>query len=139
MKRLIITIFTSLIILGLPIFFWIKSKNDFLNKQTLIPRFGTSELPSAFVGKPYEADLFASVVGAKAKMEITGIGLLPELSITDCSQEYNKVGIPKPNTIVNCKLVGTLRESGQVELSFKVEARGYNNSVIQKYKLNVVP
>lgn len=139
MKRLLIIIFISLIILGLSIFFWITNKNNLVNRQALIPRFGTSELPPAMVNEQYEADIFASIIGAKAKMQITGIDIPTNLNIADCNQKHNYSDIPKPNTVVNCKLVGTLNEVGQIELSFKVGADGYNNSVIQKYNLNVIP
>lgn len=139
MKRLMISVLTSLIIIGLPIFFWIKNKNDLIKRQTLIPRFSTLELPSATVNNQYEADIFASIVGVKAKMQITDINIPAGLSIADCDQNYNVSNIPKPNTVISCKLVGILSESGQLELSFKVEATGYNNSVIQKYKLSIVP
>ena len=79
------------------------------------------------------------MVGAKAKMQITDINIPAGLSIADCNQNYNVSNIPKPNTVISCKLVGTLSESGQFGLSLKVSANGYNNSVIQNYNLNVIP
>lgn len=138
MKRLAITVLISLIVIGISIFFLIRNKNDLMKKQRLIPRLSTLELPSATVGSRYEADIFASMVGAKAKMQIIGINIPTDLSITDCNQSYNNPNIPKPNTVINCKLVGMPREGGQFEVSFKVEAKDYKNSVSQKYNLDVV-
>lgn len=135
MKKLLISIFISISIFGLLFFFWIKNKNDAVNKQTLIPHFSTPDLPSGKVGEYYEADIYASIIGSKVNMQITSIQIPQGLNLADCKQEFNLDAIKKPNTLIVCKLKGIPTIGGGFELVFKASAEGYSNKTIGRNQI----
>lgn len=135
MKKLIITTVVFILIFGLVIFFWIKDKNDLVNKQTLIPYINTPELPSGKVGELYNSELVGSLVGSKVKLNITTQQIPEGLNLTDCKQEYNASYLSKPNSLIVCQLTGYPNESGTFDSSFEIGAEGYFNKTIQNFEL----
>lgn len=133
MKKLIITTIVFISIFGLVIFFWVKDKNDEVNKQTLIPRFSTLGLPSGKVGEYYQAELTGLLVGAKAELEIIGLQIPVGLNINDCKQEFNLDIIPKPNVFIKCQLSGYPLKSEVFESSFELSAKDFTNRVIGRF------
>ena len=137
MKKLLIPVFLILTVFGLLIFFWVKNKNDLFNKQTLIPYIVTPELPSGKVGELYSGELIGSLVGAKAKLDITAQQIPEGLSLTDCKQEYNVSYLSKPNSLLTCQLTGYPNRSGTFDLSFEISAKGYYSNSIAKFELYI--
>ena len=135
MKKLIITTVVFILIFSAVIFFWIKNKNDLDNKQTLLPRFSTVDLPSGKVGEYYQAELTGLLVGAKAELEITGLQISEGLSLNNCKQDFNLDLIPKPNTFIKCQLNGYPQKNEVFESSFKLSAKDFTNRVIGKFKI----
>lgn len=136
MKNNLIVILSVLLFVALStttFVLYIKNQN---NKLSLIPRFSTPDLPAGKVASLYEADIFGSLIGAKAKMEIISLESPDGLKITDCKQNYNLDRFPKPNTVISCKIKG-ITPSETTDLKLQVKAKGYNNSVIQIYKLTL--
>lgn len=137
MKNLIITIVVFISIFGLVIFFWVKQKNDLVNKQTLMPYINTPELSSGKIGELYNGELIGSLVGSKVKLDIT-VQQMPEgLSLTDCKQEYNVNYLSKPNSLITCQLTGYPTKVGNFESTFEVSAEGYHNRTTTKYSLDI--
>ena len=135
MKKLIITTIVFISIFGLVIFFWVKDKNDLDNKQTLIPRFSTADLPIGKVGESYQAELTGTLVGAKAELEIVSLQIPEWLNIDDCKQDFDIDLIPKPNTFIRCNLSGYPEKSEVFESSFELNAKDYTNRVVGKFKI----
>lgn len=137
MKKLIITIVVCISIFGLVIFFWVKQKNDLVNKQTLLPSFSTPDLSNGKVGEYYEAELTGMLVGANARLEIKPLQLPEGIKLSDCNQQYNVSFIPKPNTFISCQLNGYPTKDGSFDSSFEINAEGYFNKTIQNFELYI--
>ena len=137
MKKLIITIVVFISIFGLVIFFWVKNKNDLVNKQTLIPRFNTPELPSGKVGELYNGELIGSLIGAKVKLNISALQIPEGLSLTDCEQKYNVDLLLKPNSLITCQLTGYPVKDGAFISSFETSADGFFNKTVQDFEIYV--
>lgn len=137
MKKLLIPVFLTLTIFGLLIFFWIKNKNDEVNKQTLMPYINTPELPNGKVGELYNGELIGSLIGSKVKLNITAQQIPAGLSLTNCKQEYNVSYLSKPNSLITCQLIGYPNESGTFDSFFEISAKGYNNKVIERFELYI--
>lgn len=161
MKKLIIAAVVCISIFGLAIFFWVKQKNDLVNKQTLIPsfntpdlpsgkveqksdlvnretlipRFSTPDLPSGKVGEYYEAELTGTLIGAKAELDIIGLEIPVGLNIDDCKQDFDIDLIPKPNTFIKCQLRGYPEKSEVFESSFELSAKDYTNRVVERFEI----
>lgn len=137
MKKLIITIVFFILIFGLVIFFWVKQKNDLVNKQTLMPYINTPELSSGKIGELYKGELIGSLVGSKVKLDITAQQMPKGLSLTDCKQKYNVNYLSKPNSLITCQITGYPNESGIFNLSFEINATGYYNKTVTNLELYI--
>lgn len=137
MKKLLISIAISFSIFGLLFFFWIKNKNDQVNRETHIPYINTPEFPSGKVGELYNGELIGSLIGSKVKLNIIAQQIPEGLSLTDCKQEYNVSYLSKPNSLIICQLTGYPNESGSFDLSFEISAEKYNNSTTQKLYITI--
>ena len=83
MKKLIITTVVFISIFGLVIFFWVKDKNDLVNKQTLLPRFSTADLPTGKVGEFYQTELTGLLASTKAELKIVDLKIPVWLNLGD--------------------------------------------------------
>lgn len=137
MKRLFFSLVIFLSIFDLTMFFWIKNKNDLVNKQTLIPYINTPELPSGKVGELYSGELIGSLIGSKVKLDITAKQIPAGLSLTNCKQEYNVSYLSKPNSLITCQLTGYPNGSGTFNSSFEISAKGYYSNSIAKFGLYI--
>ena len=137
MKKLIITIMVFISIFGLVIFFWIKNKNDQVNRETLVPYINTPELPGGKIGELYRSELIGSLIGSKVKLNIKAQQMPEGLNLTDCKQEYNASYLPKPNSLITCQLTGYPNGSGTFNSSFEISAKGYYSNSIAKFELYI--
>lgn len=137
MKNLIITTVVFISILGLVIFSWVKDKNDLINKQTLLPSFSTSDLPSGKVGEYYQAELTGTLIGAKAELEIIGLQIPVGLNVDNCKQDFDIDLIPKPNSFISCNLSGHPEKSEVFESLFELSAKDYTNRVVGRFRINI--
>lgn len=135
MKRLPIVFVLLVVIFGLGLFVWSAYNKSLVNKDSLYPYINTSEFPFGRVGGYYEAEVMGSLVGAKAKLKITAIQIPDGLNLRDCQQEYHIKSLPKPNTLIRCKLSGYPTSGGIFNSVFEISAADYTNTVAQEFEI----
>jgi len=113
----------------LSILFGIYKFFDTKSKMTrLMPTVGTAALPQGSVNQYYEAQVSAVLVGIKRQVKLEVISIPSGLALKDCSMVYNLVSLPKPNSVVNCSIIGYPDFSGLQEVILRSSSKGFVNA-----------
>ncbi len=137
MKRIITLSLILTLLLALCIYGVLKYQKFQKDRGTLFPRFNTGSLMAGSEHVPYEADIFGSLIGAKAKLEITTLKMPAGLNLEGCDQTNNLSSLPRPNSMIHCTLKGTMPK-GTYPIELEISASGYYSKVVQNYDLRNV-
>lgn len=134
MKRIIALSLILSLLLALGIYGVLKYQKFQKDRETLFPRFNTGSLLPGSANALYEADIFGSLIGARAKLQITPLKMPENLNLENCDQTNNLPSLPRPNSMLNCKLKGFI-PSGTYQIEMEISASGYYSTSVQTYDL----
>jgi len=134
MKKIVVLSLTLVFVLGLGVYFFFRYQKYQKDIVALFPRFSTMDLPVGSAGTLYQADIFGSLIGASAKLEITPLTMPPGLDLTSCKQSNNLSSLPRPSSMLHCQLQGTLPK-GIYPIELEISARGHYNTVVQTFSV----